>query len=110
MIGKMHPPTPAPPNEQEIARPSRLLNQCVITMFPMLKNTPVATCEHGQVLELSSTEAMRREVSLTPMPTPWHRTKCQYSVHSAVRKTQATNSADAANIGSLRCPMSNNLP
>lgn len=57
MTGKMHPPTPAPPNEQEIARPSRLLNQCVMTMFPILKNTPVATCQHAQILELSSIES-----------------------------------------------------
>ena len=55
MIGNMQPPAPAPPNEQAIAKPSRLLNQCAITMFPMLKNTPLAICPN---LDVSSMDLM----------------------------------------------------
>ena len=55
MMGKTHPPTLAPPKEQAMANPSRLLNQCAITMFPILKNTPLASCQGVSKLTPPST-------------------------------------------------------
>ena len=41
-MGKTHPQVLVPQNAIAMARPSLLLNQCVTTMLPMLKNTALA--------------------------------------------------------------------
>ena len=41
-MGKTHPQVLVPQNAMAMARPSLLLNQCVTTMLPMLKNTALA--------------------------------------------------------------------
>ena len=41
--GNMHPPTPAPAYMKAYAKPSLFLNQCVIVILIMVKNTPLVS-------------------------------------------------------------------
>ena len=44
------------------------------------------------------------------MATPWHRMKCQYSVHCAVKNVATTKRQLAENNGNLKYPRSNRRP
>ena len=58
-MGKTHPQVLVPQNAMAMARPSLLLNQCVTTMLPMLKNTALAiyrTANTGSQVRKRDTE------------------------------------------------------